>query len=123
MISEYATDETEVAVSSEDSEKMKSIMKSLGYNTKCIVDKDRRAFKRGDIEITLDKVKGLGHFVEIEIIGEENKENIARLKAIAQTMGLNEADRFSDGYPEMLVKKNQGIANLVNGLAVVARGK
>lgn len=123
LISEYATDETEVSILSEDAEKIRSILKSLGHNIKCVVDKDRKAFKRGDVEITLDNVKSLGHFVEIEIMGEENKENIARLKAIAKAMGLDEEDRISEGYPEMLVMKNQAINNIVNGLASVSKGK
>lgn len=123
LISEYATDETEVTILSEDSKKIKNIMKNLGHNIKCVVDKDRRAFKYGNVEVTLDNVKGLGHFVEIEIIGEEKKENIAQLKAIAKAMGFNEEDRISDGYPEMLIKKNQSINNIVNGLARSSRGK
>ncbi len=50
LISEYATDETEIAMPAEDAEKMKSILKGLGHKVKCVVDKERRSFQRNNVE-------------------------------------------------------------------------
>ena len=101
--SSFSTEETEVALSSvDDINKMKKIIEFLGYSVQCIVDKERQIYVKDDIEIALDTVQGLGNFLEIEINGEENIENLTRLKSTAKRLGLPLSKQIKNGYPNLL---------------------
>ena len=100
-------DETEVKIDTSDSEKIKKIINLLGLKVKCVVEKRRRSFRKDDVEVTLDNIKNLGDFVEIEIIGKHTKNNIDKLYAIAETMNLHKEDKICNGYPELLLEKGK----------------
>ena len=101
-----STEEIEIVLNTHDDvNKMYKIIETLGYSIKCIVDKERNVYKKGDIEISLDNVNGLGNFIEIEINGEENQENLIRLKKTAKQLGLSIAKQIKNGYPNLLQEK------------------
>ena len=104
--SPISTEEIEIVLNTHDDvNKMYKIIETLGYSIKCIVDKERNVYKKGDIEISLDNVNGLGNFIEIEINGEENQENLIRLKKTAKQLGLSIAKQIKNGYPNLLQEK------------------
>lgn len=103
--SEYATQETEVSLLSEDVIKMKKIMEVLGLKSQCVVDKERHTYQKNNMEVVLDRVFDLGDFIEIEIEGEENSKNINQINELAQKLGLRIEDHINAGYPDLLMQK------------------
>jgi len=113
IISDIATDETEIALhSSNDIHKAEQILEILGYPFVCEVNKHRTVYKKDNIKLILDKVENLGNFIEIEIIGDENQETQGMLFQIAQQLSLEETNRVvKKGYPDLIlssIKFNDG---------------
>lgn len=85
------------------------LLRSLGYRDVAIVRKKRTIFrlKQGGfpVEICLDEVKGVGRFVEVEILAPESKLDAARnvVLGLAEELGLSGSERRS--YLELLLEK------------------
>ena len=81
-----------------------TLARTLGV--KVIVDKVRRVYLRGNVRVHLDRVKGLGDFVEIESVGTAG--DFPRLKRQAEEMahdlGLNPRDMIRGSYSDLLLK-------------------
>lgn len=110
----FYCDELESEVSS--IENMRKILISLQFDPVIKVDKLRRAFKYGDIEIAVDEVDDLGFFIEAEYYGDENeKEKIKGdlIEAVKKT-GANIGPADSRGYPYWLLKKKGYIKTIEN---------
>ena len=93
-------DEIEVKV--EDFEKMRVILKRLGFTEDVWVRKHRFVYKLGDITFELNKVEGLGDFLDIEVIAEDVQEAKRRIWEVANMLGLREEDVEPRLYQEML---------------------
>ncbi len=93
--------EKEVTVS--DFNDMKSILDNLGFIETGHVEKDRIYYVVDDIEICVDKVKGLGNFVELEKIGADLEKTESILFQLAGKLGLNKFERKS--YLELILEK------------------
>ena len=104
---DHYCDEYEVEV--DDSINLKKIFKVLGLEEIVYVDKIRRIYKYKDkYEISLDIVKELGYFVEIEI-KKYNKDlslEYDELLKVAKNFGLNLNNIDRRWYPYYMVYKN-----------------
>ena len=93
----------------DDSINLKKIFKVLGLEEIAYVDKIRRIYKYKDkYEISLDIVKKLGYFVEIEI-KKYNKDlslEYDELLKVVKNFGLNLNNIDRRGYPYYMVYKN-----------------
>ena len=93
----------------DDSINLKKIFKVLGLEEIVYVDKIRRIYKYKDkYEISLDIVKELGYFVEIEI-KKYNKDlslEYDELLKVAKNFGLNLNNIDRRWYPYYMVYKN-----------------
>lgn len=93
----------------DDSINLKKIFKVLGLEEIAYVDKIRRIYKYKDkYEISLDIVKELGYFVEIEI-KKYNKDlslEYDELLKVAKNFGLNLNNIDRRWYPYYMVYKN-----------------
>lgn len=93
----------------DDSINLKKIFKVLGLEEIVYVDKIRRIYKYKDkYEISLDIVKELGYFVEIEI-KKYNKDlslEYDELLKVAKNFGLNLNNIDRRGDPYYMVYKN-----------------
>lgn len=93
----------------DDSINLKKIFKVLGLEEIAYVDKIRRIYKYKDkYEISLDIVKKLGYFVEIEI-KKYNKDlslEYDELLKVTKNFGLNLNNIDRRGYPYYMVYKN-----------------
>lgn len=78
-----------------DFESIRSIISSLGFIESGVIEKERKIFVLGEAEISIDDVKGLGVFVEIERIGELKEEIEKELFEIASKLGLVRFERRS----------------------------
>lgn len=95
----------------EDGEQLKSIFKALDFKVLAEVDKHRIAFSSDIFEITVDEVKNLGVFCEIEVKSDDISvdEAHSKLDEFAKELGFSEDDRGEDlklGYVYALIRKN-----------------
>ncbi|MFT4310990.1 MAG: class IV adenylate cyclase [Candidatus Woesearchaeota archaeon] len=99
IVSEFATDEIEIGTNKD----IQKILKYLGHNIVCIVDKQRTILKKDDVLICIDEVQNLGNFVELEIEGTQN--DFAILQTLAKELCLDLQNRVSKkGYPDLLME-------------------
>ncbi len=98
----------------EHAEAFGTLLEHLGYKFVAVVEKQRRLFHwksdEFELEICLDEVEGLGHFVELEIVAPEEQLEAAKqtLGKLAETLELKESERRS--YLELLLEKQKGQA-------------
>jgi adenylate cyclase class 2 len=105
--STYA-DEFETPI--EDIVNMRKIFEVLNFKSLTIVDKVRKTWAYGDYEIAIDSVKGLGEFVEIERLTNENvdvKKIVDEMIGFIKSLGCGKVTRNFVGYPFMLLFKDE----------------
>ncbi|HPV43369.1 MAG TPA: class IV adenylate cyclase [Spirochaetota bacterium] len=79
----------EVEVSAGDFEKTLEILKLLGFIPSGTVEKERDIYRLGDIEICIDRVEGVGNFVELELKGTDREHVEKELFSLAGELGLS----------------------------------
>lgn len=80
------------------------ILRSL-YVVKVIVSKTREIYVTKNIRIHLDRVKGLGNFLEIEIIIDKIAEARKTLKELISKLELSEREFIKNSYSDLLISK------------------
>jgi adenylate cyclase class 2 len=91
-------------------DRVTDLLKHLGYRSVACVRKERTIFHlqqgRFAMEISLDRVEGVGNFVELEIIAPEQSADEARREVMtwAAKLDLNGSERRS--YLEMWLAKH-----------------
>ena len=88
----------------------RKILNFLDFKKVVAVDKQREYWDCGDLEITLDKIEGLGSFIEVEAKGDFEdtaKAKEACLKFL-DDLGIENAGsiQINKGYPVLLLEKN-----------------
>ena len=63
----------EFEVNVDDLKVFKQILDNLGFKLLGVIDKKRETYKLDDFKITLDEVKNIGNFIEIEVEGDESE--------------------------------------------------
>lgn len=103
---DYA-EEYETVVS--NSEELRKILNFLDFKKVITVDKQREYWDCGNIEVALDKIEGLGCFIEAEAKGDfrdsaEAKQNCFNFLA---ELGVENAEtrEIKKGYPVLLLEK------------------
>lgn len=88
-------------------DKVKKILAVLNFKSLVVVDKVRRIWIYDDFEISVDSVKGLGDFVEIEYKGNEEifdpKKITESMIEFLKNVGCNGIKRNFVGYPFLLL--------------------
>lgn len=99
----FAAREYELAVG--DGATLRGILWRLGFVKEITVSKEREEWERGGVEVELDRVRGLGNFVELEVMGSTQRRSLVRIDRLARELGLVVSDR-SEGmsYFTMLLK-------------------
>lgn len=95
--------ETEVG----DPDVMIAIVKELGFVPFSDLSKTRQTGKLNDVEVCIDSVEGLGDFMELEQLADENADPAAitdDLWRIMAELGISRQDEVTDGY-DILMKK------------------
>lgn len=107
VISDLATEETEVSLMPQDISSIHKIFNALGYFEEAVIDKQRTVYQMDTCHIVLDTVKELGLFVEIELISNNLKPGLKKITDIADRLGLTEEMRISlKGYPDLLLEQH-----------------
>lgn len=79
------------------------ILHKLGFKEVARVRKKREYYVFDDIEISLDRVEGLGGFVEFELRGGSVSTGKKRIFSLARELGLEGGERRS--YLELLLER------------------
>lgn len=100
-------DNIEKEVRIDDWLQAKEIIEMLGFEEVVRLTKTREEGKFNNLTICLDKVDGLGCFVEVEKMVESgNGENIQKeLFDFLKSLGVKEEDRVREGYDSLVYKK------------------
>lgn len=87
-LSDGVNKEFEVSVG--DIKVFKQILEGLSFPLLGVIDKKRETFQLGEFTITIDEVKDIGNFVEIEVDGEESEvdEKKAQCVEMLEKIGL-----------------------------------
>ncbi|OPY26067.1 MAG: CYTH domain protein [Methanocella sp. PtaU1.Bin125] len=97
----------EVEVAVENKARMEDILLSLGFRKTLDVIKTRSIYHYGGVEICLDRIEGLGEFVELESMAENASEIPQKrdgLIALMRELGV-EGGQIRESYLEMLMAK------------------
>jgi adenylate cyclase, class 2 len=102
-------DEFETVV--QDAQQIRNIFKVLDIKPVITIDKYRRSWNHDKYEVSIDEIKGLGSFVEVEYKGhgvvdpdQIAKEMIVYLKK----MGVGKVEINYVGYPYLLIYGTEG---------------
>ena len=91
----------------EDANQFKEILGALNFQLLIKVDKQRKTWVYKEYEIAVDKVKGLGNFVEIEYVGKnkniEPKKILAEMISFLKNINCGKIERNYLGYPWQLL--------------------
>lgn len=98
-------EETEFAVPT--FEAGESVLNGLGFFAAGVVEKKRVYFIRNDITCCTDAVTGLGDFIEIEIIADEEQyeDAMSRISELLAKLGYSIEDTIRSSYLCMLQEK------------------
>jgi len=100
----FAAEEIELVVG--DLKIAQRLLKEMKAKQEFIIDKERDVYKKGKVEIVLDKIKGLGKFIEVEIEGRDTKNNRDELYKILNKLGVLENQiMLHERYHGMILKK------------------
>lgn len=70
-----------------------------------VVEKDREIYYIDNVKFHIDRVDGLGSFVEIEAISREREERLyVQVKEYIRLLGVKEEDLVPCSYSDMLLK-------------------
>lgn len=98
----------EYEVPIEKSDIMYDIFSLLGYQPMISVSKTRQYYSRNGIAACLDKVEGLGSFIELEILEKtENSfgDSVSKLLSLLSELGVPETALTRKSYLELLLEK------------------
>lgn len=88
---------------------MRSIL-SAGLGVLAVVDKRREIYFAGNVKIHLDRVRGLGEFVEVEAISRAG--GLERIRAQARKFqalfGIADSDIVPESYSDLVLRKSAG---------------
>lgn len=101
-----ARKELESAVESADV--VKQILESIGFEPVKPVEKTRVSLAKGNITVCIDDVKGLGGFIEVEMLVKDEsmrEEALRDIEAILEIVGLSMEDTVRTSYLSMLEER------------------
>lgn len=90
-----------------DAKELEQALFLMGYKLSNRVIKVRRTGKCGDYEICLDEVEGLGSFIEIEKMAQEETEHeivLKELQSFLSLLGVSGEDEVKKGYDILILE-------------------
>ncbi len=99
----------EYEVEFNDAGSMGNILSSLGFAPIATIVKKRKMFRLGDFLISLDEVRKLGDFIEVEISIRDSKSHEDKVESIFrlfEKLGINREESIRKSYLEMILEKS-----------------
>jgi adenylate cyclase class 2 len=100
----------EYQVEINDANSMGDILSSLGFFPVATVIKKRKNYRIGDFLISLDEVRNLGNFIEIEISVKNPwnyEEKVESIFKIIEKLGISRETTIRKSYLEMVLEKEK----------------
>lgn len=95
----------------DDEEKAKNIFTNIGMTCWCDYINENIVYKKGEIALTIQNIKNLGVFLEIEeypsIENLSNKDKFEVLSNLVNSLGLNLNDDYSAKKPYLLLNRGE----------------
>ncbi len=86
------------------------ILNHLGLVELVRIDSVKHVYEAENYEIILEEVRGLGNFLEVEVIAVPNDTDVADLKLevsdFINNLGLNVSGELNSGKPELMLRKH-----------------
>lgn len=91
----------------DDADGLRSAL-TAALGVRLVVEKERTLYLWRNTRIHLDRVRGLGDFVELETVlsGQSDEEGQAELEEIAAALGIEPQDIEPRGYVDLLVESS-----------------
>jgi predicted adenylyl cyclase CyaB len=83
---------------------LEKMMRSL-FKVLIVIEKKREIFLAENIRIHIDKIKGLGNFIEFEVIFNTLKSAKKTMNELIEYFGLVEEEFIKCSYSDLLLKK------------------
>jgi adenylate cyclase class 2 len=83
------------------------ILQLIGFFPAMRIQKKREEWKLGRAFVCIDDVKGLGKFVEIEVISDSIKDGEKALLSLLKRLGIRYDDTTTASYAEMIHDKRR----------------
>jgi len=99
----------ELEVKIEDPESLTSILEIMGFNSVGHVRKVRRCWKLHSAEVAVDRVDGLGDFMELEFVVPEDQatDALEKARAYIKKLGLDPEKEIRTSYLELILEKEE----------------
>lgn len=105
LVEDASKTREEAETSVEDSDALAAILSGLGYEPAAEVHKERARFRLDGYTVTLDSVRGLGEFVEVEQEVESDIDSAREgAKAVMETVGLDPGEQITTSYLGLLLE-------------------
>ncbi|MFO0703257.1 MAG: class IV adenylate cyclase [Patescibacteria group bacterium] len=90
-----------------DGRSLEKIFEAMGFEKIITVEKNRTSYMDGEYEVSIDKIKGLGDFVEVEYKGKNTKKSTFKIKEemanYLKNIGCTKIMINNGGYPFMIL--------------------
>ena len=96
----------EISIGLGDAGAVDELLRVLGFRPVAVVRKERRYYRLPGAIVSLDRVEGLGCFVEVEYRGPGGVEEAAReINRVLEELGLAQYPRTTKSYLELLLSR------------------
>ncbi len=90
----------------EDDEVLKKLLLSNGLELVVAIDKKRGTYKYEDFEINVDDIKGLGTFIEVELLSDNVDEGKKKIQDLLfNQLEIPRENVINEGYVPLMLKK------------------
>lgn len=95
----------EIESSISDPDAVKSMLTAVGLAEYMQIIKTRESGYIQDVELNLDHIKGLGAFIEMEVMTDDVENGRSHLRSIAASLGIPDSQVVTVGYVQLVEDK------------------
>lgn len=99
----------ELEVALDDYNGMEQILEALDFKKIICVNKVRNTWEYKNIKISVDEIKDLGNFIELEFktnIYNNEEESMKFLESVINELNIEVGTQIHKGYPQLLMEQN-----------------
>lgn len=78
-------------------------LKLLGNEIVAVVEKSRDYYEFGNCNIAVDSISGVGMFIELEVMSNDDKEGLREIENVAKKLGLSEESVEMLPYRDLVI--------------------
>ena len=90
-----------------DVETLKNLLLSNGLERVVTIEKNRHSYSFDDFSINVDSIKGLGMFVEVELISDDVEHSKKRIESLLQKLNIHKEHIITQGYVPLMIAKQK----------------